>query len=393
MQILWTTLQNSLMITGFVFIMMLVIEYLNVLTRGKWNSVIARWRWGQLIFSAFLGATPGCLGAYAVVSLYMHRVITIGAVTAAMIATSGDEAFVMLAMFPGQALLLFGVLFALGILAGFATDLLTKKHRTRTIINLDHYVSSHADEERCVPFSRAEIVTQWKACSPHRGWLTVFLVLFLAGVLSGKVGHSHAAGEENNHGRTELGAGSGSAPDELGTRNEQLRTQNSHIEAEHHEQAGGKWDWIRVTLLLAGLIGLLIVVTVPDHFLEEHLWNHLARVHIWRIFVWTFGALFLVHLLLSHAGIESLIRQGQLPILLIACLIGIIPESGPHLLFVTLYAEGAIPFSVLLASSIVQDGHGMIPLLAHSRRAFFLVKAINLIAGLLFGLLGQAMGW
>jgi hypothetical protein len=73
-----------------------------------------------------------------------------------------------------------------------------------------------------------------------------------------------------------------------------------------------------------------------------------------------------------------------------ACLIGLIPESGPHLIFVTLYAQHAAPFGVLLASSIVQDGHGMLPMLAHSRRAFVAVKAVNFLLGLAAG--GVAIG-
>jgi hypothetical protein len=63
----------------------------------------------------------------------------------------------------------------------------------------------------------------------------------------------------------------------------------------------------------------------------------------------------------------------------------VIPESGPHLVFVMLFAEGAIPFSVLVTSSVVQDGHGILPLLAESRREFVRVKAINMIAGLVLG--------
>lgn len=79
--------------------------------------------------------------------------------------------------------------------------------------------------------------------------------------------------------------------------------------------------------------------------------------------------------------------------LVIASLVGLIPESGPHLLFLTLFTEKAIPFSVLLASSIVQDGHGMLPLLADSRRTFLKIKVINLLVGLLVGLLGYWSGW
>jgi len=54
-------------------------------------------------------------------------------------------------------------------------------------------------------------------------------------------------------------------------------------------------------------------------------------------------------------------------VLLTACLNVIIPESGPHLIFVTLFAEGIIPASILLEISIVLDGHGILPILAHSR--------------------------
>ena len=74
-------------------------------------------------------------------------------------------------------------------------------------------------------------------------------------------------------------------------------------------------------------------------------------------------------------------------------LVGLIPKSGPHLLFLTLFLEHAVPFSILRASSIVQDGHGMLPLLAESRRDFMKVKGINCLLGFLVGLCGVALGW
>jgi hypothetical protein len=86
------------------------------------------------------------------------------------------------------------------------------------------------------------------------------------------------------------------------------------------------------------------------------------------------------------------IQNSSWQILGIAGLVGIIPESGPHLVFVTLFANGNIPVSILVASSIVQDGHGMLPLLAESRRDFFKVKAINLVVGLAVGALLLALG-
>jgi hypothetical protein len=60
---------------------------------------------------------------------------------------------------------------------------------------------------------------------------------------------------------------------------------------------------------------------------------------------------------------------------------------------VMLYAAGNVPVSALVASSVVQDGHGMLPLLAHSWRDFIKVKAINLVAGILVGGVLMMAGW
>jgi len=86
-------------------------------------------------------------------------------------------------------------------------------------------------------------------------------------------------------------------------------------------------------------------------------------------------------------------KDKQLIVLGIACLVGLIPESGPHLIFVTLFASGQIPFSILLASSIVQDGHGMLPMLAESKRGFLVVKGLNFAVGFLLGILGILIGF
>jgi hypothetical protein len=84
----------------------------------------------------------------------------------------------------------------------------------------------------------------------------------------------------------------------------------------------------------------------------------------------------------GHLDDELVLRNNMWIILGIAVLTGIIPQSGPHLVFLTLYAKGVIPFSVFIASSIVQDGHGMLPLLAESRKNFVLIKGINFFVGL-----------
>lgn len=338
-------IRQTIMVTGFVFVMMLVIEYVNVLTSGAWGAGLARNRWGQYILAASLGVIPGCLGAFAVVAMYTHRLLSLGAVVAAMIATAGDEQFVMLALVPRQALLIFAVCFVVGIAAGALVDALGGKRFSAGTICCDGLEIHEHERVRWPLFDRGAIGTHWRDCSAARGILAVVLVLFMAAVFLGQI-----------------------------------------------EPA--EWNWVRVTLLVASALALFIVATVPDHFLDEHLWRHVAKGHLPSIFLWTFGALTAIHLLLEHAGLDitGAARGAPWIVLLVACLIGLIPQSGPHLVFVTLYAKGAIPLSILLASSIVQDGHGMLPMLAQSRRAFFLIKAIAFAAGIAVGAAALGLG-
>ena len=79
-------------------------------------------------------------------------------------------------------------------------------------------------------------------------------------------------------------------------------------------------------------------------------------------------------------------------VLLAGAFLGIIPESGPHLILVMLYAEGLIPFSVLFTSSFVQDGHGMLPLLSYSIKDSVLIKVFNLVFGLGVGAILYTVG-
>lgn len=337
-----STLNTALLITGFVFMMMLVIEYLNVLTRGTWKRGLGEHKWAQYVIAVLLAGSPGCLGAFAVVAMYSHGVVTLGALVAAMIATSGDEAFVMFAVFPGKAFVLTGVLIGIGLITGWLVDVVVNR-QVADKLKICEKLEIH-EPEACECFQKDNIVKQWQQLSLARGVLVGVLLLFVLGIVTGSVG----------------------------------------------PQA---WDWKKITIIISGLVGLFIVSTVPEHFLQEHLWKHLALKHLHRIFLWTFGALLVTHFIIHYLHLENIIQANLLLVVIVACLIGIIPESGPHMIFVTLFNQGLIPFSILFASSIVQDGHGMLPLLAHSRRVFIFVKAVNLAVGLAIGLLGYFTGW
>jgi hypothetical protein len=60
--------------------------------------------------------------------------------------------------------------------------------------------------------------------------------------------------------------------------------------------------------------------------------------------------------------------------------------------FVFIFANGLIPFSVLVAGSIVQDGDGMLPLLSYSLKDTLLIKVFNVSFGLMIGLALYGLG-
>ncbi len=334
-------LSESLEITGFVFVMMLVVEYVNVLSRGSWQEALSRAPWRQYGLAVILGITPGCLGAFTVVALYAHGRMSFGALVAAMIATSGDEAFVMFSLFPQKAIILTAVLAAVGLVCGKMADALPGRNWKTATPSCDQ-LGLHETED-CFCFSWISIVRQWSDPSLARAALTLMLLTIVFGVTQGSI-------------------------------------------------AGTDWNWVRITMLIGIAIALFVVVTAPEHFLNTHLWQHVARRHVLSVFLWTFGALLVTQLLTSQYSVETVTTRGQLLILVIGCLVGLIPESGPNLVFVSLFAKGAVPMSILLANSIVQDGHGMLPLLAHSRRTFVAVKGINFVAGLIIGLVVLLLG-
>jgi hypothetical protein len=130
---------------------------------------------------------------------------------------------------------------------------------------------------------------------------------------------------------------------------------------------------------------LFVLLFASDHFVEEHLWHHIIRKHLPTIFAWTFGVLLVLGIALQYVDIEHWISKNTAVMIILATLIGIIPESGPHMIFVTLFAAGVVPFPVLLASSISQDGHASIPLLAESKKSFAQAKLINCVVALVAG--------
>ncbi len=341
--------RDSIMITCFVLVIMLIIEYINVRTGGNWSNFLKRSQLIQILFAGIIGVTPGCLGSYAIVSLYTHGILNFSSLTTAMIATFGDEALIIFSQRPDIAIKLAIILLSIGIFSGLLIKTLLKNRISLSAENF-HLALHHAHDDHN-HYNRTSLIQQFKNITFQRAILLFGLLLFLFGLISGQFAEDHGV------------------------------------------FAAGTIDWIKITSIAGSSAAIIIVCLVPNHFLHVHLWGHIIKKHFLKIFLWTLGALLLIHFFLDNVQLQEWVKTNPFLILLLALLIGVIPESGPHLIFFFMFTSGNLPFSVLVANSIVQDGHGALPLLAESKKSFLALKAVKLIIGFLIGVSGYFLGW
>ena len=341
--------KHALMISFFVFVMMLLVDFIDTASRKQMSDLIKGGRWRQYIIGAFLGSTPGCLGAFMNVSLYVHGMISFGAIVGGMIATSGDEAFVMLTQFPGVALALFGLLFVAGIICAWISD------KIITLMGVipcescleaqcDHCISSEDEAERIADIFRLTNLFENFRSPSFTPFSSAGADPFVFG--PGRLRDYRAIGLE--------------------------------LEANHLHRSLPEFT--------------VYCHHRSEHYLHDHIWDHIIKRHLFRVFLWSFGALLFVHTGLTYWNLGAFIHAHMVWILFIGAILGIVPESGPHLIFVMMYAQGLIPFSVLFTTSFVQDGHGMLPLLSYSIKDSLLIKAFNLVFGLAIGGVLLALG-
>jgi hypothetical protein len=264
------TMKIILMVT----LLMIIIEFLELKFKDKIREKITKKPINQYVIASLLGAIPGCIDAFFVVSLYAHGLVGFGALVAVMLSTAGDEAFIMLTMFPETALLIFAICIVVGMVGGFLAD---------KIVNL----------------------IKLKTSQP--------------------------------------------------------------CEIEIHDE---EFDF--------------------RHFMKDHVYAHILKKHIPKLFLWIFFTMLAINLLMMNFDITS-----SLPTFLwivFAALIGIIPESGPHLFFLILFSQGGIPFSVLLVNTLSQDGHGLLPLLSYSLKDTIYVQIFTTLFALVVGIILFVIG-
>jgi hypothetical protein len=338
-------LNDTLWFLALAFVMLLWADYLNTLTHGRAAEHLKRHPSHQYISGTILGGLPGCFGSFINVSLYTHRLYSFGALLAGMIAATGDEGFFMLALFPQKALMLMISLAILGFSVGWIFDKLFPEFEKSS--PLFHELPMHGEDHGHTHHHENKSGLSVSAQSLRWILSAVMLAVFAALVL-GWIHHPEFVG-------------------------------HTETESDHHERGE---TWFTAFALISSL---WIFLKTSDHYLEEHIWNHIIRHHLPKFALWTAGTLLLLKVGGHFVGLDSWLSQNPWQTLVFALLIGLLPVSGPHLTFAILFSQGTIPFSILIANSIVQEGHGILPLLPYPKRDAIVIKVVKLALGLLIG--------
>jgi len=339
----WDIATHSISISLFVFLMMMLVDYLNIWSEGKFTTSIQKGKSRQYLLAAGLGIIPGCLGSFLAVALYIRGMLGFGALVGNFVATTGDSAFVLLAELPRVALVVFGILFAASLFAAAIGDWLARRigFIPQAQCQTDDH---HLAESGCVIWPGAGWWEPLRKPHPLRIGYVLVLLASAGLVLTGRFG-----------------------PD--------------------------SWNWVRVASLALISVGLFVVLTEPDHYLIEHIGQHITLKHLPWVFAWTLGSLILLGMLQHYVDLKELVSANQKWFLVAAALIGIIPDTGPQLLFIFLFKDSMIPFSVLLTNALAQSGHAMLPLLSVCIKDSVLAKAVNLLIALLIGFSALALGY
>lgn len=282
----------------------------------------------QVPLSALLGSTPGCGGAVVVVAAYSSGNVGFGAVVAALTATMGDAAFLLIATRPDAAMVVLPLSFAAGIVTGWIIDAL----------KIGGHVAESSGQCELAPLVGRTRIKDY-----------AYLAIGTPGLV---IGVSQLA--------------------------------QMDLEAVY----GDLMIWVG----LAGILtGLLIWTTSDLQAMTNAKDSPVTRMaeETSFIVVWVIGAYLAFDYIVTYAGLDLKAMFDSVGILLpiVGIIIGFIPGCGPQVLVSTFYINGLIPFSALMGNAISNDGDALFPAIALNPRVAMMATLYSAFPAILLAYL------
>lgn len=292
--------------------------------------------------AAFLGALPGCGGAIIVVTQFTKGQASFGSVVAVLTATMGDAAFLLLATKPLEGLVILSMGLAVGTLSGYIVN----------AIHDDNYLKPDVSSQAQCCHQQAPQITQRIG---RRFWLVAFVpCLIISLLLAGQFDFEAAiVGSET-------------------------------------------------VITYVGAVGALVVlvlwalsssgksyqdVTSEDDPNKPYskIYKVMQDTHF--VTAWVIAAFVLYEVLVAQFELDLKTWFSHYAVLapLVGVIIGLLPGCGPQILVTTLYINGIVPFSVLAANAISNDGDALFPAIALAPKAAMVATLYSAIPALLVG--------
>ncbi len=328
---LWNVISGSINdayigVTTFVALTLGLLYGLEKIAKIDFATFISRYPKAQIIIASALGSLPGCGGAVMVVTQYVKGGLTFGALTATLVSTMGDAAFILLAAQPRTGFIVIGVGFFVGIITGYITDMFPVPKvlsKEKEAINRNKSMPA--------PMNPAF----WKPLD------YLWLGLMIPGVF--------------------LGIGAALQYD----MNLVIDPSGETAIADNIAIFGGILAMI--TFLSAPKESMPHIVHMnPETKLRRRVVAETSFITLWVVLGF---ALYDVAIYLTGYDLEALFQTVGPLVPLLGVLIGWLPGCGPQILTTALYVNGTIPMSALLGNAISNDGDALFPALSLSPKA------------------------
>jgi uncharacterized membrane protein len=357
----------------FVAVMLALFGLLQWRTGGAVSDWLARHRRLGPLAGALLGAVPGCGGAIVVMPLFLRGTVSFGTVVATLVATMGDSSFVLFAAAPSTALALHGGLLLAGLVTGAIVDGLGYDPRLPPDADARRGMADAVAGTPVVPGAPSTVGAQAAVIGltgrPVIGAVPPSLVAFWLLLATGFAlavptvfrlvpAEALDLGPLPTH--VLLGSlGTLACVSVVLLRRRRCRTS---------DRGDTTAERPRDVLLDAGRETAVVTTWVAVAFVGYEV-------------------------LVASTGLDL----GRLPTLgllgvLAGALLGLVPGCAPQLVLTGLYAQGALPLSVLVANALSQDGDALFPLLASDRRSAVVGTSISTLPGLVVGGILVALG-
>jgi len=317
-----------------VFVAFTLFLFLSLDSFSKFNIklILKKSKSFHVIIASLIGSLPGCGGAIIIVTQYIQGRVSFGSLVAVLTATMGDAAFLLLASRPLEGLLVFSITSSVGVISGYAVDLIHKKN---FLIN---------EDKLKIDFQE---IKQTFVSKFNSVWMLLFIPGLVLGVLSAF----------------------------------QVSLQNLNLLSYN-------------VISILGLSGAMMSIfmwslnplsdfqcsTEKSRSLNSRVIDTTNFVTTWVICAFLFYELFIYF---TGFDLKSLfdIWLGFVP--LIAILLGFVPGCGPQIVVTTFYLNGHIPFSAEIGNAISNDGDALFPAIALAPKAAVIATLYSAIPAII----------